>query len=72
MVYFVVTGHNCESYIDDCVKSVLCQTIPNWSIIIIDDASEDKTFDIALKYSSKYPEKIRVFKKGVYHSDGQL
>ena len=37
----IITPHNSERFIKDCVKSVLAQTYTNWEMIIVDDCSQD-------------------------------
>jgi len=49
----IVTCHNYARYLTACLDSLLCQTYPFHEIILIDDASTDNTFDVALRYSSK-------------------
>lgn len=45
--------YNCSSHIQDCIKSILLQTYPNWELIIVDDGSTDNTIDLILKFSDK-------------------
>lgn len=54
--------YNCEKYLADSIDSILKQTIDNWRLILCEDGSKDKTYDIALEYSKKYPEKIVLLK----------
>lgn len=54
--------YNCEDTLDAAVESILGQTYPNWELIMCDDGSSDDTYQIALKYQSKYPNKIKVIK----------
>ena len=39
----VVTGYNCEAYVDRCLKSLGDQSYKNFSVSIIDDGSTDGT-----------------------------
>lgn len=62
MVYLsiVIINYNSEKYIEKCLKSCIKQiTNFKYEIIIIDDASTDKSYNKILKYKSK---KIRVFR----------
>jgi glycosyltransferase involved in cell wall biosynthesis len=43
---------NSEMYLEECLQSVLHQTIENFEVIIVDNCSTDKTLDIAQKYAS--------------------
>lgn len=38
--------YNCEEYIRESIESVRQQTFKNWELIIVDDASTDKSVDI--------------------------
>lgn len=53
MVSIIIAAYNVENYIENCLKSVLKQTYPNWECIIIDDGSEDDTFLVAMNFSAK-------------------
>lgn len=47
---------NSEKFLKDCLDSVFQQTFKNFSLLIIDNGSSDKTLDIVKDYS---PEKIQ-------------
>lgn len=51
MVSIVMPAYNSSKYIDAAIQSVLCQTISDWELIIIDDGSNDDTFRIASSYA---------------------
>lgn len=51
LVSIVIAAYNAEKYIPDCLDSILNQTYQNIEIIVCDDASTDRTFDILKKYS---------------------
>ena len=49
----IIPAYNTEEYIGQCIESVLnIKEIEN-EIIIINDGSTDKTFEIVKKYESK-------------------
>ena len=53
--------YNKEQYIAEAIESVLMQEMNyNFQLIIIDDKSVDKGLEIARKYQSKHPKKIRI------------
>ena len=58
----LITTYNSEKYIRETIDSVLNQTYENFRIIIVDDCSTDKTFDICKKYKKKYRDKIKLYK----------
>lgn len=58
-VSVIVPTFNRSNYIEECLDSLLSQTIPPFEIIVIDDGSEDDTADRLVKYN----EKIRYFRK---------
>lgn len=60
MISVVVTFHNNEKYIDECLKSILSQTYSNIEIIIINDGSDDNTEIMCKKYEKAY-ENISYF-----------
>jgi FkbM family methyltransferase len=53
--------YNAEQYIAGCIKSVAAQDYDNWSMIIIDDASTDRSYQVALdSIPSGYTDNIVV------------
>jgi glycosyltransferase involved in cell wall biosynthesis len=49
LVSIITPTYNHEKYIGECIESVKAQTFSNWEMIIINDGSTDKTFDVARK-----------------------
>ena len=60
LVSVLIPTYNSAEFIKDCVESIINQTYKNIKIIIINDASTDKTFDI-LKRLAKQDKRIRLF-----------
>lgn len=60
-VSVIVPVYNSERYLRDCLESLLNQTLTELEIILVDDASTDKSFEIMAEYKSQYP-KIKIFK----------
>ena len=60
LVSVLIPTYNSAEFIKDCVESIINQTYKNIEIIIVDDASTDKTFDI-LKRLAKQDKRIRLF-----------
>lgn len=52
-ISIVIPMYNVEKFIDTCIDSILKQTFQNFELILIDDHSTDRTFEIAFqKYST--------------------
>ncbi|WP_257163202.1 glycosyltransferase family 2 protein [Cetobacterium somerae] len=59
----VIMGiYNCSDTLEEAINSILNQSYKNWELIMCDDASTDKTYEIAKKYEQIYPEKIKLIK----------
>ena len=58
LVSIVITTKNEANNIEHCLASIIEQTYPNIEVIVVDNNSTDKTFEIALKFTNK------VFNKG--------
>ena len=52
ILVFVPT-YNSEKYLRECLDSVLHQTFHDWECVISDDASTDKSVEIAREYEKK-------------------
>lgn len=57
----VVLTYNKKDYIEECVASLLSQSMANDSeIIIVDDCSDDGTIDLLLRLQAAHPECIKI------------
>lgn len=61
IVSVLMTAYNREKYISEAIESILNSTYPHFELIIVDDASTDDTFSIALAFSKK-DNRIKVFR----------
>lgn len=52
-VSVIIPSFNEEKNIEDCLKTILDQTYPNFEVILVDDGSSDKTVDIIQNYPVK-------------------
>ena len=55
LVTVVMASHNAEEYIEECLKSILNQTLQQWECIIVNDGATDKTPSIIEQYVAKDP-----------------
>jgi GT2 family glycosyltransferase len=53
LVSIIVTNWNGERYLGKCLDSLLAQTYHGYEIIVVDNASTDKSTDIVKKYGSQ-------------------
>lgn len=63
LLSFVVPAYNEEAYIGPCLESILEQTRGlehETEIIVVNNASTDRTREVALSYNEKYGERVRV------------
>lgn len=61
LISVLMPTYNQEDLLGDSIESVVCQTYKNWELIIGDDCSADKTFEVARSYQQKFPSKIKIF-----------
>ena len=52
-VSLIIPVYNAENYLDECIESVLNQTYSNIEIILIDDGSNDKSWEICNEFLLK-------------------
>ncbi len=60
IISIIIPVYNCEVYLEQCLESVLQQTIKEIEIICVDDGSSDKSFEILQQYAKQY-EYIHVY-----------
>ncbi|MCX6730647.1 MAG: glycosyltransferase family A protein [Candidatus Roizmanbacteria bacterium] len=53
LISVLMPAYNAEKYIAEAIESILAQTFKDFELIISDDASTDKTWDIIKKYKDK-------------------
>jgi glycosyltransferase involved in cell wall biosynthesis len=67
----LMTSFNREAYIAEAIRSVLAQTFDDFELIVCDDASSDRTVDIAREFEAHDP-RVRVVTNqnnvGDYHN----
>ncbi|AGF78797.1 glycosyl transferase [Desulfocapsa sulfexigens DSM 10523] len=61
-VSLIIPAYNVETYISECLESVVNQTLENIEIIIVDDGSTDNTLQVSEKYQS-IDSRIKIIKQ---------
>lgn len=83
LVSVIIPFYNVEKYIGRCIKSITNQTYTNLEIILVNDASPDKSLSICRKFEQK-DHRIKIFSqsqnrgvdrarfKGMHEATGEL
>lgn len=61
-ISIVVPAYNLEFYVQRCIDSLLCQTLKDIEIVVVDDGSTDDTESLIAEYQPKDP-RVRVHRK---------
>jgi teichuronic acid biosynthesis glycosyltransferase TuaG len=61
VISVIVPNYNCLQYIAKAIEAVIAQTYQDWEMIIVDDCSDDGSYEIALGYAVK-DDRIKVFR----------
>jgi glycosyltransferase involved in cell wall biosynthesis len=64
-VSVLMTAYNREKYIAQAIESVLASTFEDFELIIVDDASQDRTAEIARQYLSDLRVQVHVNEKNL-------
>lgn len=52
-VSIILCTYNRAKYLNQCLDSVIDQTFQNWELLVVDDGSDDHTFEIVNPYLEK-------------------
>lgn len=55
----IVPVYNVEKYLEECVDSLLNQTLSDLEIFLVDDGSTDRSGEIADRYAGDFPDRVR-------------
>ena len=55
----IVPVYKAEAFLNECVDSLLGQTLRNMEIILVDDGSPDGSGAIMADYAARFPERVR-------------
>lgn len=61
LVSILMTSYNAEKFVSQSIDSILGQTYKNFELIVVDDGSKDRTYEILKNYEAK-DERVRVFR----------
>lgn len=62
----IMPSYNAEPFIAESIVSVLAQTVEDWELIVVDDASGDGTLDIVAEFQRR-DQRIRLVAEGANH-----
>ncbi|KRN31273.1 glycosyltransferase [Weissella halotolerans] len=62
LVSVIVPTYNVETYISECLESILDQTVKDIEVIIVDDGSHDKTVEVVAELAEQHSN-IQVIKQ---------
>ncbi len=60
-VSVVVPAYNAADYLDHALESALGQTMPDFEVIVVDDASGDDTYEVARRAAAR-DTRVRVLR----------
>uniref|UniRef100_UPI0040576FD2 glycosyltransferase family 2 protein n=1 Tax=Acetatifactor sp. TaxID=1872090 RepID=UPI0040576FD2 len=50
----IIPAYNVENYVEECLESLLKQSVSEYEIICVDDSSSDNTYEILCEYSNRH------------------
>lgn len=56
LVSIIVPVYNAQTYLRDCLDSLLNQDLPSWEILCVNDGSTDSSGEILAEYACQYPQ----------------
>lgn len=68
-ISIIMATYNRSHLISESLDSILKQSYNNWECLIIDDGSEDETFDVIRNYLEK-DKRLRYFERPVHYQKG--
>ncbi|WP_195244231.1 glycosyltransferase family 2 protein [Clostridium celatum] len=70
LISIIIPVYNAEKYLEQCIDSVLNQSIGNWELILVNDGSKDSSGSICDRYKDidKRIDVIHISNSGVSHA----
>ena len=59
-ISIIIPIYNADKYLENCLDSILCQTYTNFELILINDGSQDMSFQICKRYE-KIDGRIKLY-----------
>ncbi len=53
-ISIILCTYNRAKYLNNCIASVIHQNFQNWELLVVDDGSQDNTFEILSPYIEKF------------------
>ena len=61
LISILIPFKNTEEYLSECLQSIINQTYTNWELLIVDDGSIDKSYNVVKEFQNK-DSRIKLFK----------
>jgi teichuronic acid biosynthesis glycosyltransferase TuaG len=61
-VSIIVPVYNTRNYVSRLLSSIENQTFKDWELILVDDHSNDGTYELLLEFKDRYPDKVDVLR----------
>jgi glycosyltransferase involved in cell wall biosynthesis len=61
LLSIVMVSYNHAQYLPEAIESVIVQTYKDWELIIVDDGSEDASFETAQTFALQFPGRIKLY-----------
>ena len=63
IITIIVPAYNVEKYIEDCLSSLVNQSVQRHKVVIVNDGSTDGTGEICRRYAAKYSDFISYYEQ---------
>jgi polysaccharide biosynthesis protein PslF len=70
LVSVITIFWNAEAFFAEAIESVFAQSYSDWELLLVDDGSTDRSTEIARRYASLYPERVRYLQHADHWNQG--